>query len=100
MSIEKRNAPGLKAMDNILSHVTTAGSLVFCSGQLPADEKGQLIPGDIKAHTKQCILNLEKVLQAAGAGLQNLVKVNIFLRSMDDFAAMNEVYEQVRPFEC
>ncbi|CAO1625566.1 unnamed protein product [Parajaminaea phylloscopi] len=111
--IEKRNAPGLKPMDAILSHVTivhgssggggdgstsSSPGLIFCSGQVPADETGALVPGDIRAHTRQCIQNLEKALRGAGvAGLQNLVKVNIFLRSMDDFAAMNEVYQEMIP---
>jgi enamine deaminase RidA (YjgF/YER057c/UK114 family) len=46
---------------------------------------------------KQCITNLGEVLKAAGSSINSIVKVNVFLADMDDFAAMNEVYEQVLP---
>jgi enamine deaminase RidA (YjgF/YER057c/UK114 family) len=46
----------------------------------------------VQAHTHRCIQNLGAILEAAGTNLNNVVKVNVFLSSMDDFAAMNEVY--------
>ncbi|CCG82353.1 putative L-PSP endoribonuclease family protein [Taphrina deformans PYCC 5710] len=63
-----------------------ANGMIFCSGQIPADKDGNLCQGDIQACTKQVITNLENVLKSAGSGLDKVVKMNIFLASMDDFA--------------
>lgn len=95
MAIAKINAPGLPEKPSIYSHVTVAGGFIYVSGQLPADATGKLISGDVQEHTRQCIRNIEKALKAAGASLNDLVKVNIFLKDMGDFNAINEVYEQV-----
>lgn len=95
MAAQKLNAPGLAEKPSIYSHVTVAGGFIYLSGQLPADETGKIVPGDVQEHTRQCIRNMEKALKAAGAGLGNLVKVNIFLKNMDDFNAINEVYAEV-----
>lgn len=96
MPNQKINSIELKANPQIYSHLTTVtGSLIFCSGQVAADAQGNLVPGDVGAHTRQCILNIETALKAAGATLSDLVKVNIFLKDMDDFNAVNKVYEEV-----
>ncbi|KAM0746356.1 Endoribonuclease L-PSP [Meredithblackwellia eburnea MCA 4105] len=87
----------MKAVDHILVAATKVPGLIFCSGQTPIDGSGKLVPGGIREHTLQCIKNLEKVLKHAGASLENVVKVNIFLKNMDDFAAVNEVYEKAMP---
>lgn len=77
------------------SQAIVTGDLVFTSGQVALDPAtGQLVEGDVQAQTRQVFRNLEAVLQAAGSSLQNVVKAQVFLRSMDDFAAMNEVYAQ------
>ena len=77
------------------SQAIVTGDLVFTSGQVALDPvTGQLIEGDVQAQTRQVFRNLEAVLQAAGSSLQSGVKAQVFLRSMDDFAAMNEVYAQ------
>jgi len=55
---------------------------------------GKLVEGDIQARTHQCIKNLTAVLTAAGTNIENVVKVNVFIADMKDFAAMNEVYVQ------
>lgn len=68
-----------------------AGGFVFVSGQLPADENGR-IPTGIEAQTEQCIRNLKTVLEAGGSDLDHVVKTTVFLRSMNDFAAVNAVY--------
>ncbi|EPE07853.1 endoribonuclease l-psp [Ophiostoma piceae UAMH 11346] len=65
---------------------------IFCSGQIPADKTGALIEGTIQDKTAQCIKNLEAVLKAADSSIAKVVKVNIFLASMDEFASMNEEY--------
>ncbi|KAJ7630907.1 Endoribonuclease L-PSP [Roridomyces roridus] len=97
MSVEKLNAPELRAVDHILSHATKVPGLVFLSGQTPVDGTGKVVPGGIKEHTAQCIENLGKVLAAAGSSWEKVVKVNVFLDDMDNFAAMNEVYEKLLP---
>ncbi|OAA54763.1 Endoribonuclease L-PSP [Niveomyces insectorum RCEF 264] len=65
---------------------------IFCSGQIPADKTGKLLEGTIQEKTAQCIKNLEAVLTEAGSSLAKVVKVNIFLADMGDFASMNEEY--------
>lgn len=68
-----------------------AGGFVFVSGQLPTDASGR-IPTGIAAQTEQCIRNVQAVLEAGGSDLSHVVKTTIYLRSMNDFAAVNEVY--------
>lgn len=66
---------------------------IFTSGQLPLiPESGELISDDIKEATKRSLDNLKAVLEEAGSGLDKVVKVNIFLADINDFAAVNEVY--------
>lgn len=76
------------------SHAIDAGDLVFLSGQTPIDSAtGKLVEGDIAAQTMQCFKNLFNVLKAAKLTPDNVVKVNVYLTDMNDFAAMNEVYK-------
>ncbi|EKG12746.1 YjgF-like protein, partial [Macrophomina phaseolina MS6] len=82
-----------KPLPGIYSQAIVANGMVFCSGAVPMDaETGKLIDGDVKAHTHQCIKNLTAILEASGTTIDHVVKVNVFLSNMDDFAAMNEVY--------
>ncbi|KAL1983160.1 hypothetical protein VTN96DRAFT_410 [Rasamsonia emersonii] len=84
-----------KPLPGIYSQAIIANGVVYCSGAVAIDpETGKLIDGDIKAHTHQCIKNLSNVLEAAGTSLDKVVKVNVFLANMDDFAEMNSVYTQ------
>ena len=70
-----------------------AGGLVFTAGQIPLDPATmQLVEGDIAAQTERVMQNVAGVLRAAGADLSTVVKTTVFLRDMNDFAAMNEVY--------
>ena len=70
-----------------------AGELVFVAGQLGLrpGEKEMVGPG-IEEQTEQVLANLRAILEAAGIGLENLVKTTVFLQDLGDFAAMNEVY--------
>jgi 2-iminobutanoate/2-iminopropanoate deaminase len=78
------------------SQAVSSGGLVFCSGQVALDPAtGQLVPGGIKEQTRRVLQNLAAVLEAAGASTRTVVRCTVFLKSMDDFAAMNEVYGQV-----
>ena len=75
------------------SQAIKAGGLVFVSGQL-ALEPGhtELMGGSIQEQTEQAMANLRAILEAAGTGLDRLVKTTVFLQNLDDFPGMNEVY--------
>ena len=74
-------------------HAVEAGDLVFLSGQTPLDSAtGKLVEGDIAAQTEQCFKNLFAVLASAGLSEADVVKANVFLTDMGNFAAMNQVY--------
>ncbi|HEV7684735.1 MAG TPA: RidA family protein [Pyrinomonadaceae bacterium] len=75
------------------SQAVKANGLVFASGQIPIDpQTGQFVPGGIAEQTEQVLKNLAAVLEAAGSGLDRIVKTTVFLADMEEFAAMNEVY--------
>ena len=77
------------------SQAIVSGQLIFCSGQIALDpQAGQLIAGDVGAQTRRALENLSAVLHAAGSSLAQVVKTTVFLASMADFAAMNEVYAE------
>jgi 2-iminobutanoate/2-iminopropanoate deaminase len=75
------------------SAAVKAGNLVFTAGQLGIDpESGEFVPGGIEAETRQALLNLQAVLEAAGSSLKSVVKTTVFLRDMNDFGVMNVIY--------
>ncbi|KKZ61116.1 TdcF protein [[Emmonsia] crescens] len=77
----------------VLSQAIVHNDMIYCSGSLgmdPVTEK--MVEGTVEARTEQSLRNLAAVLEAGGSSLDNVVKVNVFLASMDDFAAMNKVY--------
>jgi len=75
------------------SQAVRAGDLVFASGQIPIDPAtGEFVAGGIAEQTEQILRNLTAVFEAAGVGLNQVVKTTVFLADMDDFSAMNEVY--------
>jgi 2-iminobutanoate/2-iminopropanoate deaminase len=75
------------------SQAVSSGGFVFVSGQAAQDPAtGELINGDVRAQTERVLKNISAVLESAGSGLERVVKMNVFLADMDDFAAMNEVY--------
>ena len=76
------------------SQGVAAGSFVFVSGQLPLDPETGKFPEGIAAQTEQSIKNLREILLAAGTDLDRVVKTTVFLFDMNDFAAMNAVYQQ------
>lgn len=69
-----------------------AGNLVFTSGQLPLNPETGELEGDIRKATQQSLENVKNILESAGTSMDKIVKVVIFLRDMNDFAAMNEAY--------
>ena len=75
------------------SHAVQAGGLIFVSGQIPLDHiSGKLIVDDIAAATKLSLDNVKAILAEAGADFSHIVKTSIFLKDMNDFAQVNEVY--------
>jgi len=77
------------------SQAIKSGDFLFCSGQIPIDpQTGNVIEGDISAHAARVLANLGAVLQAAGLDYSNVLKTTIFLVDMNDFAAVNSVYER------
>lgn len=91
--ISTNNAPA--AIGPYSQGVDSRAGLVFLSGQLPIDPATGAFPeGGVKEQTRQSILNAKAILEAAGLGLQNVVKTTVFLADMADFAAMNEIYAQ------
>ncbi|MGH9602668.1 MAG: RidA family protein [Terriglobales bacterium] len=70
-----------------------AGGFVFVSGQVAIDPAtNQLIEGDIRAQTERVLRNVSAILEAAGTSLDQVVKTTVFLKNMEDFVPMNEVY--------
>ena len=87
------HAPKAPAALGPYSAAIANGGLLFCSGQTPIDPlTGELVPGGITEQTGQVIKNLAAVLEAAGAGLKDVLKTTCFLTDMGDFAAFNAVY--------
>ena len=77
------------------SQAIVADGWVFCSGQIPLDpDTMELVGATIDEQTDRALSNLSEVLQAAGSSLQHVVKTTVFLADMNDFAAMNKVYEK------
>lgn len=75
------------------SQAVAVGNLMFLSGQIALDpESGELLEGDVAAQTELVMKNIGAVLEAMGLTYEHLVKTTIFLASMDDFSAVNEVY--------
>ena len=75
------------------SQAIKLGNILMTSGQIPINpENGEIAGTDIKQQTKQVMKNIEAVLEASGSSFENVMKTTCFLKSMDDFAAFNEVY--------
>jgi len=89
------DAPKAPAAPGPFSHATTVGTWVFVSGMGGLDPKtGQVISDDVIEQTRQTIINLKSILEAAGATLQDVVKATVFLTDMADYPRVNKVYEE------
>lgn len=88
--ISTENAPGAIGP---YSQAIKVGGMVYCSGQIPIDPAtGDFVSDQIGEQTVQVLKNLTAVLEAAGSGLNDVVKTTVFLADMNDFVEMNEVY--------
>jgi 2-iminobutanoate/2-iminopropanoate deaminase len=89
--IQTKNAP---AAIGPYSQAVVVGDLLFTSGQIPLRVDGTLVEGDITIQTKQVLANLKAVIEEAGADLSKVIKTTVFLKNLDDFVAMNNVYAE------
>lgn len=91
--ISTENAP--KALGPY-SQAIKAGGFVWCSGQIPIDPAVNAVTATtIEAQTRQAITNLRNVLEAAGSGLDKVVKTTVFISDMNDFSVLNGVYAEL-----
>ena len=88
------STPNAPAAIGPYSQGMIAGSLVFCSGQIPVDPATGNIPEGITAQAEQSCRNVAAVLAAAGSDLTKVIKTTCFIADMADFAAFNEVYSK------
>ena len=86
------STPNAPAAIGPYSQGMCAGSLVFCSGQIPVDPATGTIPEGITAQAERSCKNVAAVLEAAGSDLTKVIKTTCFIADMADFAAFNEVY--------
>lgn len=92
-TVSTSNAP--KALGPY-SQALRAGGFIWCSGQIPINPATNTIEATtIEDQTRQSISNLKNVLEAAGSSLANVVKTTVFIKDMNDFAALNGVYAEM-----
>lgn len=92
------STPNAPAAIGPYSQGVDGGGIVITSGQLPIDPAtGVFAEGGIAGQTKQSLENVKAVLAAAGLSMENVIKTTVFLKDMNDFAAMNEVYASFFP---
>ena len=91
---EAIHPPGAAAPSAPYTPAIGEGGFLYVSGQGPLNlATGEYVKGSITSETKQVFENIKTILQAAGSSLDKVVKVNVYLRDINDFAAMNEVYK-------
>ncbi len=83
------------------SQAIQTGNLIFTSGMIPIDPAtNTLVEGDITVQAKQAIGNLEALLQASGSDLDHVIKTTVFIKDMNDFSKVNEVYASFFTKDC
>ena len=87
--ISTANAPAARGP---YSQAIRSGNMLFCSGQTPVDPATGLIPDGVEAQTEQVFKNVKNLLEATGAGMDKVVKTTVFIKDMNDFAAINGIY--------
>jgi len=91
---ETIDAPGAPAAIGPYSHAVRAGSLLFCSGQIPLDPAtGELVGATAAEQARQCLANLAAVCEAAGASLAAGVRITVYMTDLSRFVEVNAVYE-------
>ena len=90
--IRTDNAP--QPIGPYVQAIKTSGDFLFLSGQIPLKPDGSMVDGAIKEQTIQVIENIKAVLAEAGCTLDNVAKTTVFLKDMNDFVSMNEIYAE------
>ncbi len=77
------------------SQAVKTGNMIFTSGMIPVvPSTGEVVKGGIAEQTEQVLTNIIEVLKSAGAGMNNVIKTTVYIKNMNDFAAMNDVYKK------
>jgi 2-iminobutanoate/2-iminopropanoate deaminase len=93
--IERLSPPGVPVPRGPYSPAVRAGDFIYVSGQIPVDPvTNQTVLGDIRQETRQVLDNITRILEACGATRADVVKCQVYLSDVKDFAAMNEVYSE------
>ncbi|HEV2447750.1 MAG TPA: Rid family detoxifying hydrolase [Candidatus Sulfopaludibacter sp.] len=93
--IERLTPPGVVTPRGPYSPAVRAGDFIYVSGQIPIDPATNTpVLGDIRAETRQVLSNIERILAGCGASRSDVVKCQVYLTDVNDFAAMNEVYKE------
>ena len=92
MSIKTISTKKAPAAIGPYSQAIEAGGFVFASGQIPVDPSTGNIPEGIKAQARQALTNVQSLMEAADLSMKNIVKTTVFIKNMNDFAEVNEVY--------
>jgi 2-iminobutanoate/2-iminopropanoate deaminase len=91
VSLNTKNAP---AAIGPYSQAISSNGFVFISGQLPVNPENNVMPEGIEAQTEQSLRNIKSILESAGLSFNNVVKTTVFLKDMNDFNAMNNIYKK------
>ncbi len=91
---EAVSTTGAPAAIGPYAQAVRCGGWLFCSGQIALRPDGTFAGGDVRVETRQALENLRAVLEAGGSSLARVVKTTVYLTTMDDFPAMNEVYAE------
>jgi 2-iminobutanoate/2-iminopropanoate deaminase len=93
--IERLTPPGVATPRGPYSPAVRAGDFIYVSGQIPVDPvTNQTVLGDIRQETRQVLSNIERILEGCGATRNDVVKCQVYLTDVGEFAAMNEVYQE------
>lgn len=87
--ISTNNAP---AAIGPYSQAIVTGGMLFCSGQIPIDPATGNIPEGVEAQAEQALTNVKNLIEAAGSSIDNVVKTTVFIKDMNDFGKINEIY--------
>ena len=87
--ISTANAP---AAIGPYSQAIISGGLLYCSGQIPVKPATGVLPDGVMAQAEQAFTNLKNLIAAAGASIDNTIKTTVFIKDMNDFAVINEIY--------
>ena len=94
MSIKRINSARVAPAIGPYSHASIVEKTIYLSGQLGLNYDGSFVIGGIESETRQIFENIQKILEDCHSSLSNVIKVTIFLKNIDDFQTVNEIYEE------